>query len=132
MSSTRKTTHTRRQKPSTEGKAKKRGPDSWIKGSKETFLLSVESEWQTASQAGPAHVSVFYDRITSQWLYMYGYDLPLQEDNPGHSAIPDSGLDKIPFIQGQPPDVVTERTQYWTDLRKVSIIRTYLSSRPVS
>lgn len=131
MSTARKNTRTRKQKSPVEGEAKKRGPESWVKGSKQTFLVSVEGEWHSASQAGPAHVSIFYDRITSQWLYMYGYELPLPEDNPDHETIPESGLDKIPFIQGQPPDVVTKRTQYWTSLRKVSII-TLTSSYSVS
>ena len=78
---------------------KKRGPDSWLQGTKLAFLSSLEDEWTAAQKIGPTQLGTFCDRVTTQWLYMYGYDLPLTEDNPDHAAIPDTGLDKVPLLE---------------------------------
>lgn len=101
---------------------KKHGPNSWLKGSKLDYLTSLEGEWRVAHNAGGTQVTTFYDRVTTQWLYMYGYTLPLEEDNPGHAAAPQTGLDRIPFLQDEPDDVVASRKAYWAALRKVSLI----------
>lgn len=98
---------------------KKRGPDSWLRGTKLKFLMSLEDEWKVAHNAGPATVGVFYDRVTTQWIYMYGYTLPLEEDNPNHDQPPQTGLEKIPFLENQPAAVVASRTVYWQELRRV-------------
>ena len=98
---------------------KKRGPESWLQGTKLAFLSSLEDEWATAQKAGPSQSGTFCDRVTTQWLYMYGYDLPLTEDNPNHAAVPETGLDKVPGLEGKTPEVVASRHAYWKSLRQV-------------
>lgn len=100
---------------------KKRGPEPWVRGTKLQFLLSLEDEWTTAHKAGATQAGVFYDRVTTQWIYMYGYELPLEQDNPDHGQPPETGLDKIPFLEDQPSDVVASRKAYWNELRKVRL-----------
>ena len=101
-------------------RVKKRGPESWLQGTKLAFLSSLEDEWTAAQKTGPTQLGTFCDRVTTQWLYMYGYDLPLTEDNPNHAAVPDTGLDKVPGLEDQPPEVIESRHAYWKTLRQVS------------
>ncbi|KAK7676420.1 hypothetical protein QCA50_014137 [Cerrena zonata] len=116
--------------PSVPKQPKKRGPDSWVQGTKLKFLLSLEDEWTTAHNAGASHITTFYDRITTQWIYMYGYDLPLDKDSLIHGEIPQNGLDKIPYLENQPENVVASRKAYWVDLRK-KIARWYYGQKNI-
>lgn len=105
-----------------KSKTTKKGPNSWLQGTKLNYLASLEHEWRAAHKVSGGNITTFYDRVTTQWIYMYGYDLPLEQDNPDHAVAPKTGLDKIPFLQGESDEVVLSRKAYWAHLRKVCSI----------
>lgn len=53
---------------------------SWAQGSKDEFLKSHLDDWLEAHKTKRA--TEFYDRITTVFVTMYGYDLPIKQDGP--------------------------------------------------
>ncbi|KAA1479018.1 hypothetical protein DENSPDRAFT_886350 [Dentipellis sp. KUC8613] len=61
----------------------KAGRKPWASGTKLTFLETRKPLYQDAVASNAKHaVGDFYDQVTRQWIIKYGFDLPMEQDNP--------------------------------------------------
>ncbi|KAF7794836.1 hypothetical protein EIP86_005978 [Pleurotus ostreatoroseus] len=97
------------------------GRQSWAQGNKHAYLESFEEDWRTATEGGLEAARRFYDRCTNGFLHKFGYDRPIEEDDP--SPNPDPAPMQLTSPPPAPPGLTKEeadaRSRYHHELRQV-------------
>lgn len=97
------------------------GRPAWARGSKFKLLESHLTDWEQAR--AQKRVSAFYDRITTLFVVMYGYDLPLKQDGLRLCEEDEVNIDAAPTVEGLTQAEALARSKYHKKVRDVSQVR---------
>ncbi|KAJ3473659.1 hypothetical protein NLI96_g12891 [Meripilus lineatus] len=93
------------------------GRPAWARGSKFKLLESHLTDWEQAR--AQKRVSAFYDRITTLFVVMYGYDLPLKQDGPRLCEENEVNIDAAPTVEGLTQAEALARSKYHKKVRDI-------------
>lgn len=135
---------TRRRKPKAAVEANASEGDSaapepidnrlWATGLKLKFLESHVDDWRLLDQGksvGTRYatgISSFYTNVTLTWLYMWGWDLPMEQD--GHPLAENPTAEELKNVlqyANLAPEEATRRQKFYRVARDVSV---YCRARP--